>query len=48
MEYIKQRGSFDDLPLDEIQRDFREFYPGWYDGETDPDGRRGSDDAFAS
>jgi transglutaminase-like putative cysteine protease len=48
MEYIKQRGSFDDLPLDEIQRDFREFYPGWYDGEADPDGRRGSDDAFAS
>jgi hypothetical protein len=44
MEYIKQRGSFDDLPLDEIQRDFRDFYPGWYDGEP----RGGSDDVFAS
>jgi transglutaminase-like putative cysteine protease len=54
MEYINQRGSFDDLPLDQIQRDFREFYPGWFDPGADSDsdlagkGRRGSDDAFAS
>ena len=34
MEYIRQRGSFDDLPLDQIQRDFREFYPGWFDAEA--------------
>jgi transglutaminase-like putative cysteine protease len=43
MEYITQRGSFDDLPLEHIERDFREFYAGWYEG-----GRDGSDDAFAS
>ncbi len=37
MEYIRQRGSFDDLPLDQIQRDFREFYPSWFDAEADGD-----------
>ena len=49
MEYINERGSFDDLPLDQIQRDFREFYPGWFDADADAgaDGGRGSDDAFA-
>ena len=26
MEYVRQRGSFDDLPLDEIKRDFAEIY----------------------
>ncbi|MEY2960097.1 MAG: hypothetical protein RLZZ01_2665 [Actinomycetota bacterium] len=26
MEYVRQRGSFDDLPLDEIMRDFAEIY----------------------
>ena len=35
MEYIRQRGSFDDLPLDQIQRDFREFYPSWFDSDVD-------------
>ena len=35
MEYIRQRGSFDDLPLDQIQADFREFYPGWFDADVD-------------
>ncbi len=29
MEYIRDRGSFDDLPLDEIRRCFEEMYPRW-------------------
>jgi transglutaminase-like putative cysteine protease len=29
MEYVEQRGSFDDLPLDQIQADFREIYGDW-------------------
>ncbi len=35
MEYIRQRGSYDDLPLDEIFATFLEIYPGW---EKDADG----------
>ena len=27
MEYVRQRGSFDDLPLDQILSDFAEIYP---------------------
>ena len=30
MEYVNQRGSFDDLPLEQIQADFREVYKDWY------------------
>lgn len=29
MEYLRQRGSYDDLPLDEIFATFLEIYPGW-------------------
>ena len=29
MEYLAQRGSFDDLPLDQILVDFRQHYPRW-------------------
>lgn len=29
MEYLHQRGSFDDLPLDAIMVDFRQHYPQW-------------------
>ncbi|MDZ7670550.1 MAG: transglutaminase family protein [Gammaproteobacteria bacterium] len=29
MEYIRQRGSYDDLPLQEIFATFLEIYPGW-------------------
>jgi transglutaminase-like putative cysteine protease len=29
MEYIRQRGTYDDLPLDEIFATFIEIYPGW-------------------
>lgn len=34
MEYVNQRGSFDDLPLDEIEADFKVVYTDWYGGET--------------
>ncbi len=29
MEYVRQRGSFDDVPLDRILADFAAAYPGW-------------------
>lgn len=29
MEYVRQRGVFDDLPLDDVVRDFGLTYPGW-------------------
>ena len=29
MEYVNERGSFDDLPLAQIVTDFRREYPGW-------------------
>jgi transglutaminase-like putative cysteine protease len=32
MEYLHQRGSFDDLPLDAILADFRVHYPRWVSG----------------
>ncbi len=31
MEYVRDRGSFDDLPLDEIRACFEEMYPRWVD-----------------
>jgi transglutaminase-like putative cysteine protease len=30
MEYLRERGSFADVPVAEIQQAFREFYPGLY------------------
>lgn len=36
MEYVNQRGSFDDLPLDDIVADFRDFYGSWMvDGDAE-------------
>lgn len=36
MEYVNQRGSFDDVPLDQIMADFRVVYQGmWQPGEQD-------------
>ncbi|MBL8340748.1 MAG: transglutaminase family protein [Rubrivivax sp.] len=29
MEYVHQRGTFDDMPLDAITADFARLYPGW-------------------
>ncbi|MGH1489431.1 MAG: transglutaminase-like domain-containing protein [Acidimicrobiales bacterium] len=44
MEYVRQRGSFNDLPLDQINADFAELYGEW-GGE--PDGTSAStDNAF--
>jgi hypothetical protein len=34
MEYVHQRGTFDDLPLDAIVRDFQDVYGGWLEGNT--------------
>jgi transglutaminase-like putative cysteine protease len=32
MEYVNQRGAYDDLPLQEIAADFRRVYGDWMDG----------------
>ncbi len=37
MEYVRQRGSYADLPLKEISETFERLYPTWVDGETDGD-----------
>ena len=34
MEYVHQRGTFDDLPLAQIVADFRTVYSGWLDGNA--------------
>ena len=36
MEYVRQRGAFDDMPLAQIVADFRTVYSGWLpeDGAT--------------
>jgi transglutaminase-like putative cysteine protease len=49
MEYVRNRGSYDDLPLDEIFTTFAEIYPQWRrdaDGRVRHDGGTGADDAF--
>jgi transglutaminase-like putative cysteine protease len=51
MTYIRQRGSYDDLPLDEIFDTFIEVYPGWARDETGKvrqvgDGAAVRDEAF--
>jgi hypothetical protein len=30
MEYLRERGTYADVPVDEIQRAFREAYPRFY------------------
>lgn len=35
MEYVNQRGSFDDLPLEQIQADFEVVYKDWQGGPAD-------------
>jgi hypothetical protein len=39
MEYVAERGSYDDLPLDEMLADFDVFYPGLVtsSGDDEPD-----------
>ena len=34
MEYVRQRGAFDDMPLDQIVADFRQVYPAWLTSES--------------
>ncbi len=52
MEYVRQRGSYDDLPLERIQTDFASFYPDWFIDEQGVPRRAASagearDEAFA-
>ena len=35
MEYVNQRGTFDDMPLAQIVQDFKTVYSGWM-AENDP------------
>jgi len=32
MEYLRQHGSFDDVPLNRMRADFARVYPGWRAG----------------
>lgn len=36
MEYVHQRGSFDDLPLDALLADFARYYPNWIARMAEP------------
>ncbi len=46
MEYVKQRGSFDDLPFDEIFADFDEFYPSALSGDEVSSAAQAGDASF--
>ena len=46
MEYVNQRGSFDDLPLDQIQADFDQVYGDWL-GDGSAADEDDIDEAFA-
>jgi hypothetical protein len=35
MEYVHQRGAFDEVPLADIARDFETHYPAWIAGFAD-------------
>jgi hypothetical protein len=43
MEYVHQRGSFDDLPLDQILASFKEVYGGTLGSETGKGGLQAGD-----
>ena len=43
MEYLRERGSFTDVPLAQIVADFRSVYPGWLRGPEDRSDLHGSD-----
>ncbi len=49
MEYVRQRGSFDDLPLDEMLADFAEIYGSGFgpSGSSPGSAAEAGDDAFA-
>lgn len=48
MEYVNQRGSFDDLPLDDMLSDFHEVYATWYGDSTDEAVNNTVDTTFAA
>lgn len=49
MEYVNQRGTFDDLPLDRIQADFVLMYPQWRENADRPaSAAEAGDGAFAA
>ncbi|GMQ94163.1 MAG: transglutaminase family protein [Acidimicrobiia bacterium] len=37
MEYVRERGSYADLPLEEIRETFERLYPAWVEGKPDGD-----------
>jgi transglutaminase-like putative cysteine protease len=48
MEYVEQRGSFDDLPLDRMLADFREMYPGSFGEASAASAEDAGDTAFSA
>ncbi|MDH3296082.1 MAG: transglutaminase family protein [Acidimicrobiia bacterium] len=46
MEYVNQRGSYNDLPYDQILSDFAALYPAW-GGEVASSAESAGDDAFS-
>lgn len=46
MEYLRERGSFTDVPLARLVADFHATYPGWLDGGSETS-RLGQDDFLA-
>lgn len=48
MEYVKQRGSFDDLPLDEMLSDFREMYGNEFGDASAASAEDAGDSAFSA
>jgi len=48
MEYVGQRGSFDDLPLDEMLADFREMYGGVFGEASATSAEDAGDAAFSA
>lgn len=48
MEYVNQRGSFDDLPYEQIVADFAEFYPEWGSAPERASAESAGDTAFSA
>jgi nicotinamide riboside kinase len=48
MEYVRQRGSFDDLPLEEMLADFREMYGGVFGEASATSAEDAGDAAFSA
>ncbi len=48
MEYVNQRGSFDDVPYDEILSDFADLYPEWAESNPVNSAEDAGDEAFSA